>query len=280
MSLIRKNRKRITREERRSTVTAFFRGLGRAVLHVCVVLFVGALVAVGGLATYRWAMKAEIFSLQAITVQGLQHMSEPEVIKLSGLSLGQNMFQLNMANVERALGSNPWISAAKVRRRIPSTVAISLQEHSPAALAALGDLYLINEGGAPFKKLQAGDSLDLPLITGLSREQYLAAPSEGAARLRQAIAAGRLYLRSAPSDEPLSEVRLHEDGLRLIVGDGKEICLNEAVTERHFERLARVRSELDRRGLTAAVIHLDNRVRPGWITVKLAPILSERRGER
>lgn len=280
MSLLAKNRKRISAGERRSAAASLLRGVGRVLLRICTVIAIGGLLVGATRQGYRWATTSKTFALEVISVQGLQHISETDLIRLGGLSPGQNMFRLDMSGVEKAFASHPWVSSVRVKRRFPSTLTITVQEHVPAALAALGDLYVINEEGQPFKKLQTHDDLDLPVLTGFTREQYLAAPEECAAQFRRAIAAGRAYARSEPSAQPLSEVRLDPNGLTLVVGEGQEIVLNDTPSEQVFERLSRVKTELERRGLSAEVIHLENRVRPGWISVKLAPALSERKGER
>ncbi|HYO69285.1 MAG TPA: cell division protein FtsQ, partial [Archangium sp.] len=44
------------------------------------------------------------------------------------------------------------------------------------------------------------------------------------------------------------------------------------------QRLSRVREELRARGLSAEVIHLENRARPGWVAVKISSPVSERNG--
>ena len=56
------------------------------------------------------------------------------------------------------------------------------------------------------------------------------------------------------------------------------VRLGEGETDVKLQRLSRVREELKSRGLSAEVIHLDNRARPGWVAVKLSSSASERSG--
>jgi cell division protein FtsQ len=76
----------------------------------------------------------------------------------------------------------------------------------------------------------------------------------------------------------LSEVRVAAEGLVLVLADGTEARLGEGDTDAKLQRLSRVREELRARGLSAEVIHLENRARPGWVAVKLSSPASERSG--
>ena len=143
-------------------------------------------------------------------------------------------------------------------------------------MISLGDLYLVDRDGKPFKRLQPGDGMDLPLLTGVSREEYVASPEQAAESFRRALAALASYVRVEKA-EPISEVHIAPRSLTLITTGGAELRFGEDASAEKLARLSRVRAELARRGLAAEVIHLDNRARPGWVTVKLSTSPSERR---
>jgi len=149
----------------------------------------------------------------------------------------------------------------------------------PAALAVLGELYVLDEEGEPFKRVTPGDGLDLPLVTGLDREGYVADPDVARKRFRSALEVARAYAQlSSGKAERLSEVRMEAQGLALVTVSGQEVRLGEGNSDVKLQRLARVRRELDARGLAAEIIHLDNRARPGWVAVKISSPASERSG--
>jgi len=144
---------------------------------------------------------------------------------------------------------------------------IQVDEFKAIAIVSLGQLYLLNAEGRPFKRVQPSDSMDLPRVTGISREQYLREPETASARLQQATEMMADYRRLDPTDPP-SELRLEATGITLISQSGVEIHFGEGERAAKFARLRRIRSELSRRGLLAQSIRLDNRVRPGWIAVR------------
>jgi cell division protein FtsQ len=70
---------------------------------------------------------------------------------------------------------------------------------------------------------------------------------------------------------PLSEVHLEDAGFQLITTDGVRVVLGRAGIHEQLHRLGRVQEELHQRGLLASAIHLENRVRPGWVAVQVQP---------
>ncbi len=271
-----RNRRRVDVTARARALRQTAAGLGRWVRRCVLVLGACAALAAAGSFGWQWALTSASFGLQAISFSGLSHIDEGELAKLAGVSVGQNVLRLDTAAVAKAMGAHPWVKSVSLRRRFPPALQVTVEEHAPAAVASLGDLYLLDEDGRPFKKVHADDSLDLPLITGLDREQYVSQPEASAEKLARAVALVRAYEGSALSKAaPLSEVRIEPQGFVWVTGD-EEVRLGAEDVPGAVERLERVRAELSRRGLQAQVIHLDNRARPGWVAVKVSAPTSER----
>ncbi|RKG93470.1 cell division protein FtsQ/DivIB [Corallococcus terminator] len=225
----------------------------------------------GSIELRAWARVSPRFALESVTFTGLERASRPELLKLSGLAAGQNLWSLDAAALAKAMGQHPWVRTVEVTRRFPRGVSVEVSEHAPAALVVLGDLYVLDEEGEPFKRVTPGDGLDLPLVTGLERDAYVADADAVRARFREALDVTRAYARLLPGrSERLSEVRLENSGLALVTATGQEVRLGAGDTEVKLQRLARVRRELSTRGLAAEIIRLDNRARPGWVAVRLS----------
>lgn len=234
----------------------------------------------GGMALRTWALVSPRFALETVSFTGLERASRGELVKLAGLAPGQNLWTLDTDALERAMLQHPWVRTVEVTRRFPRGVSVEVAEHAPAALAVLGDLYVLDDEGEPFKRVTPGDGLDLPLVTGLERDDYLSDADRVRGRFREALDVSRAYTRLLPGrTERLSEVRLGDGGLALVTATGQEVRLGAGETEVKLQRLAQVRRELSARGLAAEIIHLDNRARPGWVAVKLSSgSVSERSG--
>jgi cell division protein FtsQ len=229
-----------------------------------------ALLAVVAHLGFRWLMTSPTFAVRTIRVEGNARAGESELLKLAGLAFGQNLLALDARAIERAVAAHPWISRVEVTRRLPATVEIRCEEHQPVAIVSMGDLYLLDDDGAPFKRVQPEDALDLPLLTGISRDDYVSRPQEAAERFARALEAMRAWEKTPVArDLPLSEVRSDPSQVALVVGDGLEVLLAEGDVAPQLARLARVRAELSRRGLVAQVVRLDNRARPSQVTVQI-----------
>jgi cell division protein FtsQ len=182
-----------------------------------------------------------------------------------------NLFQLDPDALQRAIAGHPWVRSVELRRHFPSTLVIAVTEHEPAAMASLGDLYLLDKEGNPFKRVQAGDAVDLPVVTGVERDDYVASPRRAAERFRGALEWLAAYDASdRPTGARLSEVKVEPLGFTLVTSSGVEVHVGDRPPAEELARLSRVAAELSRRGLTAQVVRLDNRVRPGWVAVKTA----------
>jgi cell division protein FtsQ len=262
--------------------TAAARGVlstyGGPVLKFLVLVAVLGGLAWGGVEGWRWARSSPTFALKRTAYHGLSHATEAEVLRYTGLSAGQNLFELDLGAMERALATHPWVKRAELRRRLPDMVEVTVAEHVPVAMVSLGDLYLLDEEGEPFKRVRVGDALDLVLLSGVDREEYGKSPEPVQARMRAALDVVKAYAQSeAGKGRPVSEARLEgEDVVLVLAGAGEELRFGDGDTGQKLERLQRVQAELRRRGLVAETISLDHRTRPGWVTVKLQAPASER----
>jgi len=114
---------------------------------------------VGGFA----AVHSPLVKTHSIRVSGTSHLSSERVLKLAGLAQGTNVFFLDIASVERRLETNPWIARAIVRRSLPRTVTISVQERVP--VAAIGDAGVFDQVASDGTILaKSKDRPALPLI--------------------------------------------------------------------------------------------------------------------
>jgi cell division protein FtsQ len=262
-----RNRRRPDAQQRKAKLKLACGRLARLAAKGLMRIALAAGVVAGSMFAYRWALRSPQLALTHISFRGLRQVTEAELLQLTGLSLGENIFRVDCSSLEQIVASHPWVRRAKVDRRIPHQLLIQVDEFKPIAIVSLGQRYLLDAEGRPFKRVQPSDSVDLPRVTGISREQYLREPEAASARLQQATEMMADYRRFDPTD-PLSEIRLEAIGITLISQSGVEVHFGEGERAAKFARLRRIRSELSRKGLLAQSIRLDNRVRPGWIAVR------------
>jgi cell division protein FtsQ len=264
------------RSDRASGHSALRKGL-EAVLRTLAAAAVSAALAAGVWQGWKWATRSKAFALGAVEIRGLVHAREEDLLRRSGLVRGGNLFHQDLGAAARAIEAHPWIKSARLQRVPPSRIVIEVQEHVAVAQVQLGSLYLLDADGALFKRAAPGDGIDLPLVTGLPRDEFLARRPEAQLRFFTA-----LQLLDAWRDEglppvQLSEVRVDDDsGVTVFArdeqgGPGKvqEIRVGTRAFAQRLRRLAQVRAALARRGERAARIDLDNEARPEWVAAQL-----------
>lgn len=274
-----KNRRRVDTAQKKEAVKGAVRNHGPSVAKGLMAAVITAGLIWGGIELRTWALASPRFQLQEANFTGLTRASRAELVRLSGLAVGQNLFAMDVAALEKAMLQHPWVHGVEVTRHFPATVSVEVVEHVPEALVVLGDLYVLDGEGEPFKRVTPGDGLDLPLVTGVERDAYVKDPDAARERMKAAIGVMHAYADLKPGrHERLSEVRVDGTSLTLVTVTGQEVLMGEGNTEAKLARLTRVRRELSTKGLAADVIHLENRARPGWVAVKLSSPVSERNG--
>lgn len=265
----RRNRRKVDLAKKTSEVKASVKHHAPSVLKALGATALSVGLAYGAWRGWGWATTTERFAMQQVRVVGNARVTDAQVTKLGGLVLGSNLIAMDVSSVERALSSHPWVKSVSVRRRLPTALEVQITENEPVALLALSDLYLVDAGGEPFKRAQAAEGMDLPLLTGIERDALVSRRDETRAIVRKALRALEAYGRSpASKGHPASEVNVSDSGLTLVTTSGQEIVLGDADVEPALERLTRVRKELSAKQLTAEVIRLDNRTRPDWVAVR------------
>jgi cell division protein FtsQ len=266
-----RNRRRGDAAQRQADLAASVHGLARAVGRALALVVLVAACVAGGFALRSVALTTPRLGLQRVHFHGLTRATEDELTRLAGLAPGSNLIALDTDQVASAMEGHPWVQRARVRRELPHELYVEVTEHVPVALISLGELYLLNAAGEPFKRASGGDALDLPLVTGVEREEFLADRAAAVARLAPALQVVVGYPTSAASaGAPLSEVHLEGDSLCLCTTRGERVYLPTADVPAALARLARVRAALRARAVAARVIRLDNRVRANWVTVQPA----------
>lgn len=113
---------------------------------------------------------AGFLQVTTIAVRGQAHVSEGEILALIGPLHGQNILKADLETHRQHVMASGWVKTATLRRVLPSTIEISVEERVPVGLARFGGrLYLIDSGGTVIDeygpRFAAGS---LPIIDGLS----------------------------------------------------------------------------------------------------------------
>ena len=146
-----------------------------------------------------------LFQVQRIVVHGNHRLSNGEVLALLEGLRGRSLL-------------TPWVSDALLRRTLPSTVDVTVQERSPLGIGRInGALYLVDDRGKVIDEYgpNYGD-MDLPIIDGLS-----SAPGDSAPDLARAFLARRLLdaLRARNMGSRISQIDVSDSRNAVVLID-------------------------------------------------------------
>jgi cell division protein FtsQ len=168
-----------------------------------------AMLAYGGIS---WVVAQSWFALRTLEVKmPTVHVTEAQIRLVAERRVHGTFFTVDLERVRHSLEKLPWVREARVERRWPDTLLVSLVEHVP--LARWNDNALISEAGDVFV---AAVNQPLPRLSG---------PDDSSVEV---VAAYRRYQAAlAPLGVTISELRLSprrawrirlENGMQLALG--------------------------------------------------------------
>ena len=167
---------------------------------------------------------AGFLRVTTITVRGNEHISPGEVLALIGPLRGQNILMADLETYRQHLMASGWVKTATLRRVLPSTIEVDVDERIPIGLARIGGrLYLIDGAGTVIDEHGPRFSEGgLPIVDGLSTGTDTAADETRA----QLISSLMTAMEAAPElssrisqinvEDPYDAVVLLNDGPTLI----------------------------------------------------------------
>jgi len=220
----------------------------------------GFLLVSGALLTAQMLLESGYFGVRQVSVAQQQRVSEEEILEASDIKLGDSLFDLELHMIGRKIEEHPWIARADVERSFPDQVVIRVVERQARAIIDLDYLYYIDRSGEVFKMLEAGDELDYPVITGITRQYLLDHPEQSHGCLIMALQLmEELDNRKTFNLEDVSEIHFEQqEGLILYTRiGGVPIHLGKQGFAAKLRRLERIYNDLEPRLLALKYIDLN-----------------------
>ena len=236
------------------------------VLGVAAVLSVAG---VGGYLAYERLMGSSIFMVQKVRVEGARRADAAHIQRLAAKVAGRHIFSADLRAAHAAVVTHPWVKDARVYRQYPDTVAVEVIEHQAKALLLIGHLYLVDTEGQVFKMASRTEADRLPVITGISRMDYINKPGLAKPLLTAALAALDRY--RSMNRPPLSEVNVGPGGeiTMYLRRNGVALRFGAEVSPDRLKRLDAVWAALGPETTRVRVVFLDNEMRKDRVTVRM-----------
>ncbi len=121
----------------------------------------------------------EIGTIKEVVVQGNYHTVKEGIVQQLDLEPGMLLFDVDLVEKQVAVEDLPYVKTAQLSRQWPDRLLVSVTERVPVAIVNLEKLYYVDADGQIFKRIDPGEEVDLPVITGLSVSQLQKNPDRG-----------------------------------------------------------------------------------------------------
>ena len=130
------------------------------------------------------------FKISRIDVAGAESYSAEEIVKASGIEIGENLFFVDrFGAAARVFAALPYIDSVTVTRQLPNHILITVTESSAvAAVDYEGQLYAVNHNGKVISAVDASEAESLIRVTGIELKE----PEPGAQLVAVKADAGKL----------------------------------------------------------------------------------------
>ena len=167
----KKQRKSETEQERRRKIEkrirrkAVRKKIGKMLLILLLFL------ALAGIAVYLF-FSSSVFLVSEIAVNHNTLKSDKQIIRESGLRIGQNIFRFKGSEVRKIiLKENPYISDVRIDRKLPNRIILTVKEHTPVAAVKYKGKYLILDAGGKVVGIEK-TQITATRLTGVEVTRY------------------------------------------------------------------------------------------------------------
>jgi cell division protein FtsQ len=206
-----------------------------AILKLLAVTGAVVLAIVAAFYAYHYMYTADTLTLRYVTIAGCKHLDPGTLETIVRRNFPANILRIDLAKLSSQLEQETWIRRVEIRRVLPATLMINIEERVPSVIAEVGgELELLDNEGILLDRYDPGyGKLDVPVFTGLRGENavaYRALQDENSAKVRLGVQLlAELASGSSDVSSGISEIDLSDPGnvKILLVNDTAEIYLGD-----------------------------------------------------
>ena len=129
------------------------------------ILLVFMLTALGA-GSYYW-LTSSFFDVRQIEVENNHHYTKEQIIEKADARPGQNIFGVKTNQMRDALLEDPYMRSVRIKRSLPASIIITVEERSEAAKVPYADMFIvIDKDGLVLRRSSV--ELTLPLLLGMT----------------------------------------------------------------------------------------------------------------
>ncbi len=133
-----------------------------AVIYTPVALLLIVIIAIFGVSVF--------FRVATIEVTGAEKYSVDQILSVSGIKTGDNLFFIDIKKVERTIRSNlPFLNSVVVEKTMPDTIKITVSESRPLAVVQYdGEWWVVDQSARVLEKTDSLGAAEKIKVSGLT----------------------------------------------------------------------------------------------------------------
>lgn len=113
---------------------------------------------------------SSFFNIKKIEIVGNNKLTRDEAISLSQIEIEDNTFKLSKNKIEKNIKQNAYVESVKIKRNLPSTILIEIEERVPTYMITFANAYAYINNQGYFVEISK-EKLELPIITGYATKE-------------------------------------------------------------------------------------------------------------
>ena len=109
---------------------------------------------------------SEIFNIKKVSVQGLDKLSDKEIVSYSNIVIGENIFKTNLAKAEYEIEKNPYVKTVEVKRKLPNTILVDIEERKISYMLQLAESYIYIDAQGYILEISK-EKKEVPVLIGI-----------------------------------------------------------------------------------------------------------------
>ena len=112
-----------------------------------------------------------IFALSEISVEGNEKLTTEEIVSVSGIKMGQNIFRINTKKTESKIETLPYVEDAEIVRKFPTKIKIVLKESKEDIIIDTPTEFIVSTiDGKVLYKTDNVTEVPAPIVKGIEVE--------------------------------------------------------------------------------------------------------------
>lgn len=113
-----------------------------------------------------FALNSDIFLIKTIEVKGNFALSQDDILDKFSVNKGENIFKVRLSDGRKDIGEIPYIKKVNIKRNLPDTISINIEERKEIALIQNLSMYLLVDEEGYILDYVDRPKEDLPVIKG------------------------------------------------------------------------------------------------------------------